>query len=409
MTLNTKDSPKPYAIVIGLDGMNGIQTARILASRGVPVIAIAKDPTHYCCRTKVCERILFTDTTSEELIVTLEELAPGLEAEAVLVPCTDMNVLLVSRYRNRLESLYHVALPGPDVVEMLMDKVRFYTYAQKEGFPIPPTRVLRNRQDAVQAAECLRFPCVLKPPISAVPEWEAQSKLKAYRVSSPEELVALYDRYGGLTELLIVQEWIEGSSANLYSCNCYFDANSEPLVTFVARKLRQWPPETGESSLGEECRDDTVLHETIRLLKSVKYRGLGYVELKCDARSGEYFIVEPNVGRPTGRSAIAEGGGVELLYTMYCDSVGLSLPANRAQKYTGVKWVSWRRDFQSALYHWRCGSLTLGQWWQSWRGRKVYALFSWTDPGPFVGDLQRSIRLFLQPEERKKRDYRNPL
>jgi D-aspartate ligase len=178
-------------------------------------------------------------------------------------------------------------------------------------------------------------------------------------------------------------------------------------VTFVARKLRQWPPVTGESSLGEECRNDVVLRETVRLFQSVGLRGLGYVEIKQDERSGEYFVLEPNIGRPTGRSAIAEAGGVELLYTMYCDTLGLPLPDNLQQRYDGVKWISLRRDLQSALYHWQEGDLTLKEWWRSVRGRKTYALFSWTDPGPFFGDLYRAVRLYLQPEERRKRDYRN--
>ena len=34
----------PCAIIIGLDSMQGLQTARILAKRGVPVVSIAKDP-----------------------------------------------------------------------------------------------------------------------------------------------------------------------------------------------------------------------------------------------------------------------------------------------------------------------------------------------------------------------------
>jgi predicted ATP-grasp superfamily ATP-dependent carboligase len=389
--------------------MNGIQTARILAQRDVPVIAIAKDPEHYCCRTKVCERILFADTAGEELITTLEALGPTLDQKAVLFPCTDMNVLLVSRYRQRLEPWYHVVLPAADVVEMMMNKVDFYTYAQENAFPVPRTFFLRSRADAEQAAQSLTCPCVLKPPISAIPEWEAQSKLKAYKLSSKDDLMAIYDRYGSLADVLVVQEWVAGSSENLYSCNCYFDTNSEPVVTFIARKIRQWPPLTGESSLGEECRDDAVLRETVRLLRSVNYRGLGYVEIKRDEKSGDYYIMEPNVGRPTGRSAIAEAGGVELVYTMYCDALGWPLPENRVQQYGNVKWIHLRRDFQSALYHWRRGHLTLKGWWQSWRGRKVYALFSWTDPGPFLGDLQRAARLFISAEERKKRDYENPL
>ena len=408
MSSQSQNNQRPYAIVIGLDGMNGIQTARLLAGQGIPVIAVAKDPEHYCCRTKVCERILFADTAGEELITTLEDLGPTLDQKAVLFPCMDMNVLLISRHRERLEPWYHVILPAPDVVEMMMNKVGFYTYAQENGFRVPRTFYLRSRADAEEAAESLTFPCILKPPISAIPEWEAQSKMKAYKLAEKDDLLAIYDLYGSLADVLIVQEWVPGSSKELYSCNCYFDDNSEPLVTFIARKIRQWPPLTGESSLGEECRDDVVLNETVRLLKSVNYRGLGYVEIKRHEQSGEYVIMEPNVGRPTGRSAIAEAGGVELVYTMYCDAVGLPLPENRVQQYGDVKWVHLRRDFQSALYHWRRGQLTLKEWWRSWQGRKAYALFSWSDPGPFLGDLTRAARLFMSSEERAKRDYEDP-
>jgi predicted ATP-grasp superfamily ATP-dependent carboligase len=179
------------------------------------------------------------------------------------------------------------------------------------------------------------------------------------------------------------------------------------VVTFVARKLRQWPPVTGESSLGEECRDDVVLNETLRLFRCAHLYGLGYVEIKRSIHSGKYFIIEPNIGRPTGRSPIAEAGGVELLYTMYCDTLGLPLPENLEQKYKGVKWIDLRRDVQSAIYHIREGDLTIKGWWQSLQGKKAHALFAWNDPGPFFGDLVRAVRLYTIPEERSRRDYRN--
>ena len=125
--------------------------------------------------------------------------------------------------------------------------------------------------------------------------------------------------------------------------------------------------------------------------------------MKRDARNGKHYIMEPNVGRPTGRSAIAEGGGVDLHYTMYCDALGLPLPENRIQTYGNVKWMHIRRDLQSALYYWRRGELTIPDWWRSIRGRKVFALFAWDDLGPFLGDLFRAVRLFMSPEERRKR------
>jgi D-aspartate ligase len=223
----------------------------------------------------------------------------------------------------------------------------------------------------------------------------SRAKVGVYKIDNADEFLSLYDICKDWADILMIQEWIEGSDANLYSCNCYFSANSMPLVTFVARKLRQWPPEAGTSSLGEECRNDVVLDETIRLFSGVSYRGLGYVEVKQDARTGNHYIIEPNIGRPTGRSAIAEAGGVELLYAMYCDAVGLPLPPALEQQYGTAKWIYWRRDFQAALFYWRRGDLSLKEWWQSLRGKKSSAVFCWTDPVPFFADLIRIPGLLL--------------
>jgi D-aspartate ligase len=391
---------RPPAIVIGLDCMTGLQTARILAGHNVPVIAIAKDPKHHCCRTKVCEKIIFSNTSGDALLKTLLDLGPQLKQKAVLFPCTDMSVLTLSRNRDRLKQWYYVTLSEPEVVEKLMDKVSFYTYAQEAGLPIPGTFFLRSRADVEQAAKQLSYPCILKPPMKT-PTWEQNTKSKVFKLESAQELLETYDRCASWADLLMVQEWIEGTDADLYSCNCYFSADSKPLVTFVAKKLRQWPPETGTSCLGEECRNDVVLHETLRLFESVGYRGLGYVEMKRDQRTGRHYIIEPNIGRPTGRSAISEAGGVALVYTMYCDVLGLPLPANRVQRYTGVKWIDIRRDFQSALFYWRRGDLSLADWARSWRGRKGHAIFAWSDPAPFWGDLTRAVGLSLAAAKNK--------
>jgi predicted ATP-grasp superfamily ATP-dependent carboligase len=379
-----------------------------LARHQVPVIALAADPHHYGCRTNVCKEIIIADTESEQLIQTLATLGPKLDQKAVLFPCEDANVLLVSRHRQRLEAWYHIVLPAPEVIEMMMNKVSFYKYAQDHGLPIPRTFFIHSRADLEKIVNQLTFPCILKPPNSATPEWEQHTMLSAFKVTHAAELLALYDRHQALTDIFIVQEWIEGPDTNHYTCNCYFNAASEPVVTFTTQKLRQWPPNTGIGCLGEECRNDVVLHETIRLFQSVQYHGLGYLEMKRDARSGKYFIVEPNVGRPTGRSATAEAGGVELLFTMYCDALGWPLPVNREQKYTGVKWINWRQDLQSALYRWWHGELTLQEWWRSWRGRKTSAVFAWRDPLPFLVDVARVARVLLSAQERHKRNYQHP-
>lgn len=404
------DLPKardPYAVIIDLDEMNGLQTARLLAQRKVPVIAVASSRDHYACRTNTCKKILFADTKTDELIRLLANLGPQFEQKAVLFPCEDMGVLLISRHRRMLDQWYHIVLPSEDVLEMMVDKIAFCAFAEKEGFPIPRTFYIHSRTELAQAVRDLTFPCILKPPTSGTKQWELNSKVKAYKLADADQLYAMYERCSSWAPMFILQEWVEGPESNLYSCNCYFDAQGEPLVTFVARKLRQWPPLVGESSLGEECRDDVVLNETVRLFRSIKHHGLGYLEMKRDERNGKYYIIEPNIGRPTGRSAIAEAGGVELVYTMYCDALGWPLPKNREQQYRGVKWIFFRRDLQSALHHWRNGDLTFRSWCKSIQGRKTDAVFSWSDPVPFCYDLVRAVRLYRIPAERQRRSFRD--
>ena len=381
----------PAAVVLGLDTITGLQTARILAARGVPVIGVTNSLRHYACRTRACTRVVQADLRSEDVVDALVRLGPELDGRAALFPCTDLAVLEISRSRDRLAPWYHVALPDHAVVEMLMDKIGFLQHALQNDLPIPGTVIIDNRADAERAAQTLTFPVALKPPLkSAV--WQSHTSAKAFEVGDGEELLETYDRIAGWSDRFIAQEWVEGGVDALYSFNGYFADGSRPLATFIARKLRQWPPHTGTSSLGEECRNDEVLQDSLRLFAGVDYRGLAYVEMKQDARTGRHLIIEPNIGRPTGRSAIAEAGGVELLYTAYCDMVGRPLPAARQQRYVGAKWIDDRRDLQSALYFVRRGQLGPADWWRSVRGPKWHAVVSRSDPQPFVHDLLQATR-----------------
>ena len=253
--------------------------------------------------------------------------------------------------------------------------------------------IVDDRADAERAARTLAFPVALKPPLEvgglAVPHQRqgipgrrtARNCSRSTTGSRPWS-----DRF-------IAQEWVDGGVDSLYSCNAYFGAGARPLVTFVARKLRQWPPHTGTSALGEECRNDEVLEETLRLFAGVDYRGLAYVEMKRDARTGRHVIIEPNIGRPTGRSAIAEAGGVELLYTAYCDMVGLPLPAATAAAVRGRE-VDRRppgRAVRAVLLPARRARAS-GDWWRSVRGPKWHAVLSRSDPEPFVHDVLQATR-----------------
>lgn len=380
----------PAAVVVGLDSMQGLQLARILAGHGVSVYGLVSNPRYHAAKTRVCREVIHVDTSSEALVDLLLDRATRFNDKPVLFPCQDENVLIVSRNRHLLEAHYRIVLPEESIVEMMADKSQFYAHARQHGYRVPDTFVLQSRQDAEHAARSITYPCLLKPP-RGVPGWNRQTRDKALRAETPDELLALYDQCQDWTSPLLAQQWVEGTDGDLYSCNAYFGDDHRPLVTFVARKVRQWPPGTGKSSSGEEIRQDEVLATSIRIFSAARMRGLAYMEFKRDQRTGELFIIEPNIGRPTGRSAIAEAGGVELHYTMYCDAAGLPLPESRTQRYVGAKWINILRDLQSAAYYGRRGQLTFREWIRSVRGKRGYAIFSWRDPAPFAAALAAAV------------------
>ncbi len=398
-------SSDPVAVVIDLDSFTGLQTARLLSRRCVPVVGIAGNMSHFAVRTNACREILHADTSGPKLLDALARLAPRLPGGGVLVPCSDNSGRVLSAHRSKLCAGYHLALPDHDVVEMLMSKHHLHRFAKQHGFRVPATFDLHNRGDLQHSIDRIRFPCVLKPALKD-PRWLERASAKAYKAATADELVRLYALCSQWSRHLMVQEWVEGPESELYSCNVYFDRAGRPVVTFVARKIRQWPPQTGTSCLGVECRADEVLREAVRLFETVRYHGLGYVEMKRDTRTGKFVLIEPNVGRPTGRSAIAEAGGVELLDTMYSDLTGRPLPEARTQTYGDAKWIYLRRDLQAAVHAWRRGELSIGQWLRTMRGSKAYAVLSLHDPWPFLHDTRRIIVKGLQTLSRR---FRNKL
>ena len=84
------DLDVPYAVVIGLDCITGLQTARLLAARDVPVVAVAGDGDHFACRSTAPEAVAVGDAKGPGLVDVLEQLAQRLLHPPVLVPCTAM-------------------------------------------------------------------------------------------------------------------------------------------------------------------------------------------------------------------------------------------------------------------------------------------------------------------------------
>lgn len=389
----------PPAIVIGLDCVTGLQTARILSGRGIRVIGMASRMDHFCCRTNAAEQIHEGATSGTGLVERLQSLRREFGQKPVLVPCTDLSVLTISQHRQELQSSYSFILPDHELLESLIDKAGFARFAEKHNFSVPKTRILNSQSDVHQAADDLSFPVFLKPAMKTA-AWESNTKQKAVQANSPEELIAAWHKYSDFSDAMIAQEYVHGDVEDCFTVNVYFDRNSNPLCIYTSQKMRQWPPGFGTACLARYSDNTAITEQTLAFFRQVGYRGLGYIEFKRDNRSGEYLIIEPNIGRPTGRSAMADASGVPLLHSMYCDAAGIPTESAEVESSSSppLKWVHLRRDLQAAIHAWRRGELTVGGWLTSLRGPKILAVANWKDRSPFMAEIRSYVWQLVLPE-----------
>ena len=161
--------PAP-AVVVGLDCITGLQTARILHHRGIPVVGVTSRSRHWATRTRACREVVTSPLSGDRLTATLAGIARRWPGPAVLVPCTDEAVHHLSMHRDVLPPGQVLPLADHRTVELLMDKVRFAAHAQAARLPVPHTTVLRTRADAECVADVVEYPCVLKPPVKSPAE-----------------------------------------------------------------------------------------------------------------------------------------------------------------------------------------------------------------------------------------------
>jgi len=394
----TRDG-RPPLVLVGLDSLQGLQVARLFARRGLEVHAVAKDPRYYSCRTRVVRSLTFCNTGNASLLDHLRVLGSTLSAKAVLIACQDKAVAVLSNGRDQLEPWYHLVLPPPAVVDELIHKAGFASYATAVGLPIPKTFVVAAPHDAQRAAAELTYPVILKPNFRTA-EWMKHTKMKAVKVDSAEELLALCDRLAGRVPELIVQDWIAGPDSEHVTCNVYLDRTSTTLSGFVSRKIRQWPPVVGQGCLAEMVDDEEVYGLTRRFFEAAGLVGFGYMEFKRSQGDGRLIAIEPNIGRPTGRSPLAEAAGIEFHYTAYADAAGLPLPTQRGPHGAHVKWIHELRDLQASLTAMRNGQLGFADWMRSMRGPKTCAVLSRRDPMPFLAALAGSASELRSPRSR---------
>jgi predicted ATP-grasp superfamily ATP-dependent carboligase len=365
----------------------GLGIARQLWGTGVRVIGLSAHSQIYGNSSRLCEvrRAPNSQEHPEQLADLLVRIATDLQG-AVVFPTRDADILFLDRFRAELEPFYTLAIPPKQVVSRVMDKAAVAQTAVNTGIPVPGTTVVKDESTLRSAAEAVGFPCVVKP-ISSVHwrqgnNWNRVGARKAFRVMNFLELQQVYDRIRGVHSEVLLQEWIPGGDDQLTIWGGYLSEQGHPLAYFTARKILQSPPEFGTGLAVETASIPALCDPSVRLCNALDYHGIAEIEYKLDSRDGQFKLIEINP-RHWDWHELGRACQINITRVAYCALTGQKMQEVRPT-FANTKWVAEDTFLMHALsrvYRRKTDALKP---WRELGGHRIYGIFSWIDPMPFV-------------------------
>lgn len=375
---------KTPAVVLGT-GINALSIIRSLGEKGIPIINVVSSLDNYSVRSRYIVKLYRANLKNSNFMRAVTDIGRTFNGKTVLFPTSDLQVLLISENRDALSEFYSFILPPHDVVELLMNKKVFYQFSVSGGFNVPKTYFTHSRDEALNVADLISFPCIIKPEYHD-DFWElnlmTKYGIKVFQADSKEAYIDLFNRFPIADRPLVIQEWIDGVDADVFFCLMYINKDFETVAAFTGRKIRQYPILTGSTSLAEGINEPALRDVSGRLLKAARCTGICSVEFKRSPKSNRFYIIEPTVGRVDTQVGIGIHSGIDIPYFYYREALGENLaPQTDVEK--RITWINEPYDIYSVQQYLSSGRLTMTNLIKSYRGKRTYALWSMQDPRPF--------------------------
>jgi D-aspartate ligase len=377
------DSSTPI-LILGLargafhHGALGI--ARSAGRLGIPVHRIALERLAPAAFSRYSRgwSVLGRDASEDEVMRALSEQRRRI-GQAVLVPIDDAASVFVDEHAAALRDDYLFPVQPHGLPEMLASKRAMYEMCREQDIPSPQSAFPTSEEELLAHAEEMSFPGVLK----VIKADDAPPNVRPVTiVADRDELLDAYrDMRRSDGSNVMLQEYIPGMPESVWMFNGYFDGDSDCKIGMTGKKIRQSPPYTGLTTLGECVANDAVHDTTVRLMRALGYQGVLDIGYRYDARDGRYKLldVNPRIGG-TFRLFVA-ANGMDVLRALYLDMTGQQVPPATASE--GRRWMVQPIDFASSIVYRMRKDLTAREWIRSFKGVREEAWFAFDDPLPF--------------------------
>ncbi len=386
-------------LVLNLFNHTGVGIARSLGRLGVPVYAVHADARAAAARSRYCRRTFVWDLARERADASVEYLlaiARELGETPILIPTEDLSCLFVADNATSLRRGFLFPDQPPGLARSLSNKKEMFLLCKQYGVPTPEAVFPSSREEVVEFAKHATFPIMLKT--IETRSFAQDDPLRAgggkIVAADRRDLVKSYEKLDTAREPnVLLQEYIPGGADSVWMLNGYFNEVSDGLVVITGRKLRQYPPYTGQTSLGICVWNDRVAQTTRDFMKMIGYRGILDIGYRYDRRDDQYKLLDVNPRIGAAFRLFLGTGGMDVARALYFDLTGRDV--HRTGRREGRRWLVENYDVASSIRYHRDGVLTPRRWLGSFRGVEEAAWFARDDLMPFVAMCRHSLRYAL--------------
>jgi predicted ATP-grasp superfamily ATP-dependent carboligase len=293
-------------------GDSDLLRALTLARIPCVVMAAPGDPARY---SRFARKVLdWADAWDrpDALVDVLERFAASQASRPVLFYEADHELLLISRYRERLRRHFDFVIPDATLVDDLVDKGRFQVLARRLNLPVPPAQVLNPSSDPMPLD--LQFPLALKPLVRRADQWTPIAHgAKALRLDSAAALATVWPRLAQAGIAVVLQRLIPGSETKIESYHVYVDNRGDIAGEFTGQKIRTWPAAYGDSTALVTTASTEVTDLGRDLVRRLGLRGVAKFDFKR-APDGRLYLFDCALYAlaPSGRARRREHPGARV-------------------------------------------------------------------------------------------------